>query len=90
MITWKGAQEPVLSCKLTKAELMGIKAEAMKVPYYPVHTQGIERAVKEVTEASQAVFSFSWRDGFIWAEAENGELMPILSSKKQMGKLLEN
>ena len=90
MITWKGAQEPVLSCKLTKVELMGIKAEAMKVPYYPVHTQGIERAVKEVIEASQAVFGFSRRDGFIRAQAENRELMPILSSKKQMGKLLEN
>ena len=46
MINWKGAKEPILACDLTKAELEEIRNTPMVVPYYSLHTQGIERAVK--------------------------------------------
>ena len=65
----------------------------MKVPlsvsYYHVYTQWNERAVKEVTEVSQSVFVFYQRDGFVRAREENRELMPALSTKKDLCKLLE-
>ena len=54
----------------------------MEVPYYPVHTQAIERAVKEVTEASAAVNGFERRDGWVRAQAKNRELMPKPTSKQ--------
>ena len=65
MINWKGAKEPVLTCGITKEELIKFKKVPMEVPYYCLHTQGIERAIKEVTEASEAVYGFERRDGFI-------------------------
>ena len=36
----------------------------------------------QVTAASEAVYGFERRDGFIRAQAENRELMPKISSKK--------
>ena len=88
MINWKGAKEPVLTCGITKEELIKFKKVPMEVPYYCLHTQGIERAIKEVTEASEAVYGFERRDGFIRARAENRELMPVFSSKESLLKLL--
>ena len=46
LISWKGAKEPVLTCKLSREELLQFREVKMEVPYYPVHTQAIERAVK--------------------------------------------
>ena len=89
MISWKGANKPVLTCDLTKAELEQFRDTPMDVPYYPLHTQGIERAVKEVTEASEAVYGFELRDGFIRTRAENRKLMPALCSKKNLQNLLQ-
>ena len=61
----------------------------MKIPYYPVHLQAIERAVKEVTEASLAVYGFERRDGWVRARAQNRKIMPNLSSKQDLVNLLK-
>lgn len=88
LIDWKGAREPVLTCSLTKDEVKGFKEKPMEVPYYCLHTQGIERAVKEVTSASEIVYGFERRDGFIRGRTENRSLMPSLTSKKALMNLL--
>ena len=49
MINWKGSKEPVFTCRLTKQEINSFKETPMVVPYFCLHTQGIERAVKEVS-----------------------------------------
>ena len=85
MINW---MEQILACDLTKAELEEIRNTPMVVPYYSLHTQGIERAVKEVTEASETVYGFERRDGMIRTRAENRKLMPALNSKKCLENLL--
>ena len=89
MISWKEAKEPVMTCNLRKEELLAFKEGPMIVPYYPVHTQVIERAVKEVTEASGTVFGFERRDGWVRARAENREMLPKVSSKKDLNVLLQ-
>ena len=89
LIDWKGAKEPVLTCNLSKAEIKQYKKEPMQVPYYPLHTQGIERAVKETTRASEFVYGFERRDGYIRGRAENIRLMPVVDSKKCFEKLLD-
>ena len=48
MINWKGSKEPVLTCRLSKQEITSFIDKPMLVPYFCLHTQGIERAVKEV------------------------------------------
>ena len=88
LICWTDAHEPLLTCHLTKKDLLKIKNEAMEVPYYSIHTQGIERAVKEVSQASEAVYEFDRRDGYIRARANNRKLMPKLKSKKSLQALV--
>jgi hypothetical protein len=41
-----------------------------------------------VTAASATVFGFERRDGFVRARAESRELMPVISSKKNLAQLL--
>ena len=88
LISWTKAHEPLLTCNMNKEELKELKNIAMVVPYYCLHTQGIERGVKEVTQASEAVYGFERRDGFIRARAANRKLMPKLNTKKNLEGLL--
>ena len=50
MIDWEKdtVHEPVFSCSLTKAQLREVVDKPMVIPYYPIHTQSTERAVKQV------------------------------------------
>ena len=52
LIFWEEASEPIFTCDLSKDQLVEIRDKPLKVEYYCNHIQGIERAVKEVTEAS--------------------------------------
>ena len=73
---------------MSKKEITGFKEKPMVVEDYCGHTQAIERAVKEVTAASAAVFGEERRDGWIRSRAENREIMPIVNTKKDLLKLL--
>ncbi|XP_065666467.1 uncharacterized protein LOC136087503 isoform X3 [Hydra vulgaris] len=84
LITWEEAYEPILTCQMNISELEMIVDCPMVVPYFPVHTQGVERAVKEVTAASETVFGFERRDGFIRARAENRAIIPLFNSKQDL------
>ena len=50
MIDWgkESIHEPVFTCKLSQAEIKNFIKNPMDVPYYPLHTQSTERAVKQV------------------------------------------
>ena len=48
LICWDNAMEPVVTASLSKPQLEQYREEPMLVKYYCCHTQGIERAVKEV------------------------------------------
>ena len=88
LISWNRAHEPLLTCNMSKKEITGFKEKPMVVEDYCGHTQAIERAVKEVTAASAAVFGEERRDGWIRSRAENREIMPIVNTKKDLLKLL--
>ena len=89
MIDWKGAKEPVLTCSLTKEQIKEIKEEPLKAAYFSLHTQGIERTVKETTAASETVYGYEKRDGLICVRSENRELMPALDTKADLFNLLQ-
>ena len=86
LINWEQEviHEPIFTCDLTSQELLNIKDEPLVVPDYPLHTQSVERAVKEVTQASSAVCGSEKRDGFIKARIAHREVMPKFISKKDM------
>ena len=48
LIDWKAAKEPVFTCSLTKKKVKDCIQMPLKVPYFPLHTQGIECAIKQV------------------------------------------
>ena len=62
----------------------------MEVSKYSGNTQPIERAVKEVTAASAAVYGEERRDGWVRSRAESRSVMPKVNSKKDLLVLLPN
>ena len=50
LIYWENEKihEPIFTCSLSQFELKEILDSPMEVPYYPLHTQSTERAVKQV------------------------------------------
>ena len=89
MISWdkKEVYEPVMTCNLSKQELVNILDNPMKVDYLPCHGQAIERVVKQVTKAAAAVYGEERRDGFIRASAAQRNLVPMRSSKQDLKKM---
>ena len=49
LIDWNGAKEPVLSCQLSREEVINFRETPMIAPYFCLHTQGIECAVQELS-----------------------------------------
>ena len=81
--------EPILTQNMTEAELKSLEASPMAVPVAPVHAQNVERCVKEVTAASEAVYGYERRDGFIRARLEHRNLTGgLLRSKKDHAKIV--
>ena len=80
--------EPVLTCSLSHKELLGLVDQPMIVEKRPVHGQGMERMVKQVTKACESVFGQEARDGFIRAGVANRILLPKANTKKNLGRLV--
>ena len=72
---------------MTKAELQELEERPMDMQhYYPCHTQTIEleRAVKGMTAAADAVCGAERRDGFIRDRVLHLELVPRINSKQDL------
>ena len=78
----ENATEPIITCHLTKSQLLEFIRTPMEVEYIPCHTQAIERAVKEVTAAANAVCWEDRRDGFIRGRAEHIKLGLSLANER--------
>ena len=85
LIDWEQEliHEPIIMCDLIPQEILEIKNKPLVVPHYPLHTQSVERVVKEVTQASSAVCGLEKRDGFIKARVAHREVTPKLIYKKR-------
>ena len=84
LILWDCSEisEPVLTLSLSAEDLRMFKTDPMEVVDVPVHGQGVERCVKEVTAASEAVYGYERRDGFIRARIAHRQLTGKVRSKK--------
>ena len=67
LINWKKTAftEPPMTLALSDDELRGLVEKPLLVPFYPCHTQAVERAIKLVTEAAGSVVGAESRDGYI-------------------------
>ena len=74
--------ESICTCNLSKTDIKAIIQQSLQVPFYLLHTQSTERAVKLTTEVSNSVFDFDKHNGFILSMFENRQKTPSLCSKK--------
>ena len=91
MIDWNKEKihEPVFTCKLKKSEIQKVLDTPLEIPYYPLHSQSTERAVKQVTEAAAAVCGPEKRDGYVRARVAHRDIMPVFQSKKDVYQLFK-
>ena len=90
LIDWSSdVHEPLLTCSLSKEDLLKLETVPMQVMDFPVHAQSIERCVKEVTRASATVYGEDRRDGFIKATLAHRTILPTNQSKIDLKKLIE-
>jgi len=73
--------EPPLTKHLSEEELREVVEEPLNIEI-PGHSQGVERCVKMVTEASHSVYGMEARDGFIRAVVKSRSFMPSFRSKQ--------
>ena len=84
MIDWKteNVSEPILTVKMSQAELLAVKDSPLVLPRYPSNTQSVERLVKQTSRAASSVAGYQARDGFLRASAMSRQLLPKFESKK--------
>lgn len=73
--------EPPLTMDMSDDELDKIVDKQFAVNI-PCHSQGVERCVKMVSEASKAVYGVDARDGYIRTVLKSRHLMPSFTSKQ--------
>jgi hypothetical protein len=89
MINWQNTviTEPPLAADITDSVIKELvrsgESQVVDFPRFPCHTQAVERCVKLVTQASNAVFGYTSRDGFIRSRLEGRRIMPIFDTKAQ-------
>ena len=91
LIIWEEDKitEPILTLKLSEDQIKNFETAPMSVPEIPVHGQSMERCVKEVTAASEAVYGYERRDGFIRARLVNRELTGgVIRSKQDHARIV--
>ena len=76
--------EPIYTSPLSKKEIKGLIDKPYDAPKLSCHTQSTERCVKLVTEAAAAVCGHEARDGYIRAQLQHREAMPVFSTKKHI------
>ena len=71
LIDWMtDIHEPILTTHLSEDNLrMFLDSPMTDIPKLCLHTQSIERCVKQVTRAAESVYGYQRRDGFIRASA---------------------
>ena len=90
LIDWShDIHEPLLTCSMSKNELLNLKLAPMEVVNFPAHGQAIELCVRKVTRASASVFGQESRDGFIKATLAHRNILPVNHSKKDLIKVAQ-
>ena len=73
--------EPPMTTKLSNEDLDSFLQHPYEINI-PCHSQGVERCVKLVTEASSTVYGRDARDGYIRAVVRSRQCMPSFESKQ--------
>jgi hypothetical protein len=90
LINWSEEMlsEPILTCDLSTEEVKSLKEVPLSVDKYVGHTQSVERAVKETSNAASRVYGFERCDGYIRAKVKSRKFVSKPQSKKDLIGLL--
>ena len=86
LITWKPelVAEPVFTCNMTKKDIEDFRYRPYQAPKFSCNTQSTERCVKLVTEAAAHVAGKDSREGYIRAQIQHREAMPVFLTKRDI------
>jgi len=73
--------EPPLTRHMSNDQLDDIVQQPLSTEI-PCHSQAVERCVRMVSEASNAVYGFQARDGYIRAVTKSRDCMPCYETKQ--------
>ena len=84
MINWDNNTntEPPITITMDYVELNKMLETPLVIPNFPNNTQSVERCIKLVTDASQQVYGFDSRDGFIRARIKSRSNYTKFDSKQ--------
>ena len=87
-----GVCEPPLTLDFSDDELQNslLTGEKINLTDFPSHSQGVKRAVKLVTEASQSVYGFEARHQHILPKVLCQQLRLVFSSKGSYMELFDS
>ena len=87
-----GVCEPPLTLDFSDNDLQNslLTGEKINLPDFPSHSQGVERVVKLVTEASQSVYGLVAGHQHILAKVLCQQLRPAFSSKGSYMELFDS
>ena len=74
--------EPPILNNFNESQLQLLRSEKLNLCLYPCHTQSVERCIKIITDASNTVYGFEARDGFIKSCIAHRQIMPKFNTKK--------
>ena len=89
MIDWTNATEPPLTMDMSDEEITAACEHPMDFSAFPCHSQGVERWVKEVTDAAQKKAGHSARHALILAKARSRADLPVMDTKKDFYSWLQ-
>ena len=86
LIDWKSEKvyEPVFTIKMSIEDIKQLVTTPLQIPPFSLHTQSCERAVQEVSKASNEVYGETRRDGWVRARVAHREVLPVFGSKKDI------
>ena len=90
MIDWEAEvlTEPPLTYRLSDDEIREVATEPLTFPSYNSHTQSIERAIKNVTNASSRVSDIDGCRGLIRSQISSRRLHDKSDTKTDLVKML--
>ena len=92
LIDWKKEiiLKPIFTTDMKSHEIKKLVQTPSPMESYSTHTQSCERAVQEVSKASEAVYGEDKRDGWVRARMSHREILPIFESKKDIVKIMSH
>ena len=90
LIDWESTTifESILTCDLKADDIRNIIMNRLELPAFPVHTQSVERAIRDLTEVCGKICGHAERDNYLRACVASRNIFPKAETKKDFASLV--